>query len=346
MKIRNLFILGFASAALVSCGGNANTESGKAADDSLKMEMMTMAQMAFPALAMNADNPQNPSTPEKIALGKMLYYDVRLSKDESISCNSCHNLSTYGVDNKSFSTGVGGQLGGRNSPTVLNAAFHNAQFWDGRMKDVEEQAGGPILNPVEMAIPNEAFLLKKLKGIKEYQDMFKAAFPEAKDAITYENLRFAIAAFERTLITPSVYDKFVAGDTNALSIQQLKGLKTFTSVGCQSCHQGSNFGGTMFQKFGVYGDYWTLTKSAKVDSGRVSITKNSADLYGFKVMALRNIEKTAPYFHDGSVADLKQAINIMAKAELNKDLSSEEIDNIYAFLQSLTGEVPVSALQK
>lgn len=345
MKIKGLFFIGLLSASLISC----TTEQAKdenAGLDSLKIQMMTQAQQLFQALPETAENPANVSTPEKIALGKKLYYDTQLSKNGSISCNSCHNLSTYGVDNLPTSPGADKKNGGRNSPTVLNAALHGSQFWDGRMKDVEEQAGGPVLNPIEMAMANEAAMVKKLKADASYKEMFKAAFPEAKDPITYENMRFAIAAFERTLLTPAPFDAFIKGDTNALTEQQLKGMKAFVDAGCQTCHNGNVLGGNMFMKFGIYGDYWTMTKSTVVDSGKVTVSKNPADLYVFKVMGLRNIEKTAPYFHDGSVADLKEAIKIMGKLELNKDLSQDEIDNIHAFMQSLTGTVPESALMK
>ena len=345
MKIKNVLWIFVATALLSACTNTQPKEEGSNTD-SLKIQTFTTAQQMFQALPENADNPANVGTPEKIALGKMLYYDARLSKDNTISCNSCHNLATYGVDNNPTSPGVGKVLGGRNSPTVLNAALHGSQFWDGRMKDVEEQAGGPVMNPVEMAIADEKFLIKKLKGIAEYKEMFKSAFPDSKDPITFENMRFAIAAFERTLLTPSVFDTYLKGDTNALNEQQLAGLNTFIKVGCQTCHSGPVLGGNMFMKFGVYGDYWPMTKSAKVDSGRVTLTKNAADLYMFKVMGLRNIEKTAPYFHDGSVADLKEAIRIMGKLELNKDLTQQEVDDIHAFLTTLTGTVPESAIQK
>lgn len=345
MKIRNLLFLLLGGSLMMSCGTNAPKEEGSA-DDSLKIQTMAMALQSFQALPDYAENPANPGTPEKIALGKKLYYDVQLSKNNSISCNSCHNLATFGVDNLPTSPGADKLNGTRNSPTTLNAAFHGTQFWDGRNKDVEEQAGGPVLNPIEMGIKDEASMVKKLKSIPEYKDMFKAAFPEAKDPITYENMRLAIGAFERTLITPAPFDAFLKGDTNALSIQQMKGLKTFVDVGCMTCHNGPVLGGNMFMKMGIYGDYWTMTKSAKIDSGKVLVSKNPADLYMFKVMGLRNIEKTGPYFHDGSVADLKESIKIMGKLELNKDLTQEEIDNIHAFLLSLTGTVPEAALQK
>ncbi len=231
-------------------------------------------------------------------------------------------------------------MGDRNSPTVLNAALHSTQFWDGRAKDVEEQAGLPVLNPVEMAIPSEKFLVDRLSGVKMYQDMFAAAFPESKKPLTYENIRLAIAAFERTLLTPSKWDDYLKGNTAALSEQEQKGLETFISVGCITCHTGSLIGGNMFQKFGLFGNYWELTGSENIDLGRMKETNNEMDKYMFKVPSLRNIAKTWPYFHDGSVKDLKEAATIMAKLGLNKDLTDEQADDIVIFLNALTGDLP------
>jgi cytochrome c peroxidase len=209
----------------------------------------------------------------KCCSASILYYDTRLSKTGNNSCNSCHNLATFGVDNLPTSKGDNGGFGGRNSPTVLNAATHAFQFWDGRAKDVEEQAGGPILNPVEMAIPSKDFLIAKLKGIKEYNDMFKAAFPTETDAVTYQNVQNAIAAFERTLLTPSPFDKYLSGDHKALTSEQRIGMKTFMDAGCIQCHSGSNLGGAMFQKFGVFANYRGFTHSKTNDDGKIALSK-------------------------------------------------------------------------
>jgi cytochrome c peroxidase len=219
------------------------------------------------------------------------------------------------------------------------------QFWDGRAKDVEEQAGMPILNPVEMAIPNEAFLVKKLKGVEEYKSLFAKAFPGTEDPLTYKNITYAIAAFERTLLTPSRFDQYLKGDANALNEKEKEGLQLFMDVGCTTCHMGTAVGGGIMQKFGLYGDYRSFTGSTIPDEGKKAVTKNDADKDVFKTCSLRNVEKTAPYFHDGSVSDLKKAIDIMAKTELDKTLQPNEIESIEAFLKSLTGEVPKSALQ-
>ena len=309
----------------------------------VEKDLLIKAQIFFKVLPSEAVNQENKLTEAKIKLGKVLYYDNRLSKDQTQSCNTCHNLATYGVDNLPTSPGDNGIPGTRNSPTVLNAAFKGAQFWDGRNKDVEEQAGGPVLNPAEMAIPNEEFLIDRLKEVEFYQPLFTNAYPKDKDPFTYKNIRHAMAAFERTLITPSAFDEYLTNNINALSNKEKKGLKTFIDQGCIACHTGILLGGNMLQKFALFGDYWKLTGSEKIDYGKFEETKVETDKFMFYVPTLRNVEKTGPYFHDGSVADLSNSIKIMAKTELNKDLTDEQTSDILAFLKSLTGDVPVSA---
>lgn len=283
--------------------------------------------------------------PEKIELGKSLYYDTRLSFTGNNSCNSCHNIATYGVDNLPVSPGDKGENGARNSPTVFNAALHGMQFWDGRAKTIEQQAGMPILNPVEMNIPNQKFLVDRLNKIDYYKNGFAKAFPEEKSALNYTNIENAIGCFERTLITPSKFDDYLSGDAQALNEDEKKGLGIFIKSGCTACHSGQNLGGEMLQKFGVFGDYWNLTKSKKVDNGLYDITKKESDKFLFKVPSLRNVEKTAPYFHDGSVSDLKEAIKIMGTLQTNIALSDEELKNVEAFLKTLTSPLPGNAKQ-
>jgi cytochrome c peroxidase len=275
----------------------------------------------------------------KIELGKKLYFDTRLSKEGNISCNSCHNVNTFGVDNLPTSPGDTKEFGGRNSPTSFYAALHTMQFWDGRAKDVEEQAGMPILNPIEHNIPSKEFLVERLKGIKEYQDMFAAAFPGEQDPITYDNLTKAIGAFERQFIPVSRFDKWLDGMDIALNDTEKAGLRAFIDNGCVACHSGVAFGGSTLQKFGVYGNYWELTGSKTIDMGRHDVTKNEADRYYFKVPSLRNIEKTHPYFHDGSVNKLEDAVRIMGKLQSDKDLSDEQVSQIVAFLKTLTADI-------
>jgi cytochrome c peroxidase len=325
--------------AFMSCGGGEKKQS----TGFVKVEfpgLYNQATTFFAPLPDKAVNVNNPSTDAKINLGYTLYYDNRLSKEENISCNSCHNLATYGVDNLPVSPGDDGTLGERNSPTVLNAALHMAQFWDGREPDVEAQAGGPVLNPIEMAMPDENFVVDRLKGIDGYKAMFTQAFPDEEQPITYTNLKKAIGAFERELLTPTKFDKYLAGDKTAMTSAEQKGMKTFIDQGCITCHMSNLVGGNMYQKTGVYANYTETVGSEKDDLGRFEVTNNESDKYIFKVPSLRNVEKTAPYFHDGAVESLDEAIKVMGKIQLNKDITDEQVKEIKTFLNALTGEVP------
>lgn len=301
------------------------------------------ATVRFKPLPSASLEPGNPVAMARVELGRTLYLDTRLSKDGNISCNSCHGLQSFGVDNLPTSPGDEGEHGDRNSPTVFNAALNMSQFWDGRAADVEEQAGMPILNPVEMAIPSEEFLVERLSKVEEYGPLFASAFPDEPEPLTYANLEQAIGAFERTLLTPSRFDDYLEGDREALKEDEKAGLDLFISAGCTTCHNGVNIGATSFQKFGLNGDYWELTGSAHVDEGRKSVTGAEEDLFVFRVPTLRNIEMTGPYFHDGSVTDLPEAVRIMGRLQLARDLSEDEVTKIVAFLESLTGEVPDTA---
>ncbi|MBL8606357.1 MAG: c-type cytochrome [Myxococcales bacterium] len=289
----------------------------------------------FPALPASFASAANAASDDKIALGKMLYFEARLSKNHDVSCASCHAIDKHGVDGEPTSTGHKKQKGGRNAPTVLNAAGHMAQFWDGRAATIEDQAGGPILNPIEMAMPNEKAVLDTLKSIPGYVDAFKKAFPADKDPITYDNLKKSIGAFERTLATPSRWDKFVAGDASALTDDEKAGFKAFDAAGCPSCHTGTLFGGTMYKKLGEVKPYPGLK-----DNGRFDVTKQEVDKFAFKVPSLRNVEKTAPYFHDGSVKTLDEAVKLMGVHQLGKELKAEEVTAIVTFLKALTADAP------
>lgn len=268
---------------------------------------------------------------EKIKLGEKLYFDTNLSKTGTISCNSCHLLEKFGVDNQKTSPGHNGTLGTRNSPTVYNAALHSMQFWDGRAKDVEEQALGPILNPIEMGMLDEDDALTRIKS-KEYAAMFKRAYPKDKSPSNFKNMGNAIGAFERTLLTPSRFDDYLKGDITALSQEERRGLRKFVEVGCTTCHAGVGIGGNMFQKLGLVKAYETK------DQGLYELTKKRRDKNKFKVPGLRNIEKTGPYFHDGSIASLDEAVDIMAEYQLGKKLKKSEVQEISAFLSSLTAK--------
>ena len=327
-----------ASTAAVSAPQNSADIS---AEDKALLER---AQATFKPLPDLAEMQKiRPFTEEQVKLGQQLWYETRLSKGNTVSCNSCHNLATAGVDNMPTSAGHKSQFGARNPPTALNAALLGSQFWDGRAADVEEQAGGPLLNPVEMANATEADAAAKIAGIPEYQEKFKAAFPE-DGAVSFKNITAALGAFERTLLTPTRWDDYLKGNVSALSEQERKGVRAFMDNGCMSCHSGVNLGGTMFQKFGlVDGPYWKHIDDPKHDKGRADVTKKAEDEFFFRVPGLRNVERTYPYFHNGSVWELDKAVNIMAKAQLGKTLAPEETENIVAFLKALSGNVPESA---
>jgi len=288
----------------------------------------------FKALPADMASEANPSTPEKVALGHQLYFDKRLSKNHDISCNSCHNVAAFGVDGEPTSPGHKGQRGGRNSPTVMNAALHISQFWDGRAKDVEEQAKGPVLNPIEMAMPDAKRVEETLASMPEYVTAFKKVFPKA-DKPTFDNMALAIAAYERKLVTPSPFDAYLKGDDKALNAAQQQGLQDFIATGCTTCHSGVAIGGGMYQKLGLVSP-WPNQK----DQGRFEVTKNDADKMMFKVPSLRNIAKTGPYFHDGATKDLGEAVKLMAKHQLGKELDDAKTKSIVAFLESLTGTAP------
>lgn len=289
----------------------------------------------FKPLPQAVESQKNPITPEKVELGRLLYYENRISKSHKFSCNSCHKLDQFGVDNEPTSEGHRGQRGDRNSPTVYNAAVHFAQFWDGRAADVEEQAKGPILNPVEMAMPDEKTVIATLKSMPQYVELFRKAFPQDKDPVNYENMARAIGAFERKLMTPSRWDRFLQGDKAALSDAEKAGFLKFVETGCATCHMGACVGGTMYQKLGVVKPYPGLK-----DEGRAKVTKREEDKFFFKVPGLRNIEKTWPYLHDGSVKTLDEAVKLMAEYELGKNLSAAEVSSIVTWLKTLTGEIP------
>jgi cytochrome c peroxidase len=271
-------------------------------------------------------------TPALIELGKKLYFDVRLSVNDSQSCNTCHRLDEKlgGVDNEPTSEGAHGKRGDRNSPTTLNAGFYIAQFWDGRAKDLVEQAKGPILNPVEMAMPTEPEVVKKLGAVKEYQDLFAKVFPEATEKITYDNIAHAIAAFERTLITYDRFNDFIKGDDKALTDKEIEGLELFVNTGCTTCHNGPAMGGGSFQKVGLINEYKTE------DKGRFNATKDEDDIGKFKVPSLRNIALTGPYFHHGKYQTLAEVVKLMAYLQLDKKLTDAEADALVAFLKTLT----------
>ncbi|WP_233897294.1 cytochrome-c peroxidase [Tenacibaculum piscium] len=299
--------------------------------------LLSEANKIFSPLPANGYVTFNELTDEKIFLGKLLFEEKRLSKDNTISCASCHDLDNFGADTEAVSKGVDGKTGTRNAPTVFNSSLHIAQFWDARAKTVEEQAGMPILNPVEMAMESEQAVVDKISKIEKYQDLFKKAYPNQANPINFDNLTKAIGAFERTLLMPSKFDEYLKGNQQALNQQEKKGLFIFMSRNCISCHDGPLVGGGKIRNFGSdIRPYWEHTKSKVIDKGVFSITNKPIDLYAFKVPSLRNVAKTAPYFHDGSVAELENAIRIMGKVQLDKKLEEADIKSIKLFLETLT----------
>jgi len=303
-------------------------------------DLMEQAKQQFqPIPTAPPELPGNPASPAKVELGKMLYFDPRLSASHVISCNSCHNIGLGGADAEPTSIGHRWQHGGRNAPTVFNAVFNKAQFWDGRAKDLEQQASGPVVNPVEMASPS-AHVAEQLKGAPGYHDAFAKAFPGEADPITLANVQKAIAVFEATLITPNApFDKFLRGDANALSDTQKQGLALFMHKGCAACHNGINIGGGMYAPFGVVEKPGARFLPPD-DKGRFMVTKTPSDEYVFKVPTLRNIALTAPYFHTGQALDLRQAVAVMGVSQLGAQLTGNEVDKIVSFLDSLTGDQP------
>ncbi|GGB41539.1 cytochrome c biogenesis protein CcsA [Roseibium aquae] len=302
-------------------------------------DLRTMAlDMFAPIPSTTPSFENNPVTPEKIELGKALFFDPRMSASGVFSCNSCHNLATGGDDNMPTSIGHGWQKGPRNSPTVLNAVFNSAQFWDGRAPDLAAQAKGPVQAGVEMANTPEN-VLKTLNSMPQYVEWFQSAFPEEANPVTFDNFAKAIEAFEATLITPAPFDAWLNGNDDALTDLQKTGLQVFVDAGCAACHAGINVGGQDYYPFGLI-EKPGADILPEGDKGRYAVTATADDEYVFRAGPLRNIAVTAPYFHSGAVWDLRTAVEIMATSQLGADLTSEEIDAIVAFLQSLTGEVP------
>lgn len=284
----------------------------------------------------------NPVTPEKIDLGKALFFDPRLSASGVFSCYSCHNLTTGGDDNMETSVGHGWQKGPRNAPTALNAVLNEAQFWDGRAEDLAAQAKGPIQAGVEMANTPEQ-VVATLTSMPAYVDGFKAAFPGEADPVSFDNMAKAIEAFEATLLTPAPFDAWLNGDDAALSAEAKAGLQLFVDKGCSSCHSGVNIGGHGYYPFGLVEKPGAEILPAG-DKGRFAVTETADDEYVFRAAPLRNIALTAPYFHSGKVWDLSVAVEIMAESQLGEALKPEETAQLVAFLESLTGTLPAITL--
>jgi len=313
------------------------------------------AQAPWQPLPARAPEPaDNRTTPAKVELGKMLFFDPRFSSEGTVSCFSCHNVMEGGDDHRPTSIGVHGQKGGRNAPTVWNAAFHSVQFWDGRAVSLEEQAKGPPVNPIEMGMTDLDAVIGRIRRIPGYREPFAKAFGPG-EVITMDNAARAIAAYERTLITPgSPYDRFAAGDTRALTAQQQRGLATFEATGCTACHQGPTFNGPampagtgFYMKFPVYEQSPYVARFALAkDLGRYESTKVDGDQHLWRVPTLRNLVYTAPYMHTGTVKSLPDAVRVMASTQLNVELKDADVADVVSFLESLTGPFPSQTMPR
>lgn len=296
----------------------------------------------------------NPSTTAKVELGKLLFFDPRISSSGSVSCNSCHNLMGGGDDGLATSVGVKGQTGKRSAPTVWNSGLLTAMFWDGRAPSLEEQAKGPMTNPIEMGMSSHDMVVSRLRKVPGYVQRFTAVYGK-ENPLNIDNAAKAIAAFERTLNTPdSAFDRYLKGDKKALSASAQRGLKVIEETGCTSCHQGVDFAGPalpagqgFFQKFPTFpGTTYAAKYHLEDDLGRYEATKKDEDKHMWRVPTWRNIALTAPYFHNGSVATLDEAVRVMAKTQLDKELSDDDVKSVVAFLESLTGKFPEMSLPR
>jgi cytochrome c peroxidase len=284
--------------------------------------------------------PKDEISKAQLELGEKLFYDPRFSTDGTISCSKCHIAGLYFTDGMNQSTGANGMKSKRNTQTVLNSSNQIAQHWIGNRLDLNDQVKQSFVSHIAFGNKTYEDTILKLKSINGYNKLFAKAYPKDKEPINVENAVNSIVEYEKILVNPSNFDKFLDGNLKAISENAKVGLKTFMDKGCVTCHNGDSIGGNSYQKFGIHQDYWKLTKSERIDYGRSTFTRKDEDRYSFKVSGLRNVEMTKPYFHDGSVKTLKEAIDIMAKAQLNITLTKQEIDNIEEFLNSLTGYIP------
>jgi cytochrome c peroxidase len=278
---------------------------------------------------------------ERVDLGRRLFYDTNLSENNTVSCNSCHLLGRYGVDHQPTSMGHDNRLGFRNSPTVYNSGLEFVQFWDGHAKDLPSQAVGPMMNPVEMGMSGPAQVVAHVRSNPAYVHDLHEAFPNATDPVSMDTITQSIAAFENGLLTPSRWDRYLQGDPTALTEEEKQGLRLFLRTGCAACHAGKDMGGNSYQQLGAANEW----RGKQDDRGRVGATLESRDALFFKVPTLRNVDQTAPYFHDGHIATLEEAVRVMGRAQTDTELSDAEIHSIVTFLHALTGPIPTQYIQ-
>jgi cytochrome c peroxidase len=329
MRTVSIVLLASALFAGASCGGEE-------APDAPAAPAAPAATAPEPVSAL----PTVETDARKVVLGRRLFHDTQLSGDGTLSCASCHSLDLGGADQRRASIGIRGQVGPINSPTVLNSGLNFVQFWDGRAASLEEQALGPVTNPVEMGATFEQ-VIPRLNADASYREAFIAIYP---DGITKDNIADSIAEYERTLLTPSRFDRYLRGDRSAITAEERRGYETFKSVGCTACHQGPNIGGSMYQKMGLLRDYFAVRGNiTTADFGRYNVTRDEADRFRFKVPTLRNVALTAPYLHDGSQQTLDDVVKVMGRFQLNRELTNDEVRSIVAFLNALTGTIPQEA---
>ncbi len=337
LAVKSLPALGLV--ALVACGvllGCGRASQISQSDDDIAPQHLFMFS------PLKAAPPASGQTALRVDLGRRLYYEAHLSENGSVSCNSCHELEKYGVDpGKPVSFGHDNRPGSRNSPTVYNAGLQFAQFWDGRAATLAAQAAGPMMNPVEMGMSGPDAVLAYIRSRPDYVRQFHAAYPDVKDPVTFDNVTDAIAVFEGGLLTPARWDRYLAGDTAALTDPEKQGLRVFLRSGCANCHAGIDMGGNSYEQLGAVTDWPDRT-----DIGRGGVTHRASDTLYFKVPTLRNVEMTGPWFHNGQVRTLDQAVRLMAKYECGEALSEAEVHSIVVFLHSLTGEIPQQYIQQ
>jgi cytochrome c peroxidase len=334
--MRSIFKLSAAAVVTVAMG-HAAAQTPPSPDDDQKLIAAARSNGLAPLPAPPKTEVESAA---RIELGRRLFFENRVSADGNVSCGHCHQAELGGGDGLPKAIGVFGKENPRNAPTIFNASLQFKQHWRGDRASLEEQAEKSLLGPASFGNPDFAAVMGKLKEIPDYAGAFAAAFPGEAEPVSSKNWGRAIAAYERTLVTPARFDAFMSGDGKALSPVEQAGLRKFLDLGCVSCHNGPGLGGQSFQKFGVHEDYWKETGVAKPDKGRADATKDEADLYVFKVPQLRNVAKTAPYFHDGSVTELPRAVHIMGKTQLGLDLKDAEVSELVAFLGSLSAPPP------
>jgi len=332
MKARGVVVV-----VLVGLLVTAAFETLRADDDAA---LLKQAQALFRSLPHTMGTADHPTAPARVSLGRMLFFDPRWTVEGNVSCATCHQPALYGTDGLARSIGVEHRTHPRNAPTILNAGLNFIQHWWGDRKDLEDQAEKALAGVFSSGHADTGVAAARIEAIDGYAPVFRQAFPGQAKPVTPANIAAALGAYERTLVTPSPFDAYLRGDAQALPPVAKRGLQQFISRGCVSCHNGVGVGGQMFQKFGVVEEYWKATGSPEIDQGRFGLTKNPADLYVFKVPSLRNVAMTGPYFHDGSVATLHEAVKVMGRVQLGVTLQDAEIGEIVTFLRTLTGPLP------